>query len=103
MFFFEGKIELYQILFLLIIPVGIPVFVFFIRRKLLWFSPLLALLLGLALTTVFYPYYFTDIFTSNVDTTSGFWLMLVLPAHCITSVIATAVCYAITRLRKRRG
>jgi len=56
--FFEGKIELYQILLLIIIPLGTPILMFFIKRKLLWVSPIMALIIGLILTTVFYPYIF---------------------------------------------
>jgi len=100
--FFEGKIELYQILFLLIIPVGTPILMFFIKRKLLWVSPIMALVIGLILTVLFYPSIFTDIFTNSNDITTRYWLMLVVPAHCIISMIATAICYATKRFRKSR-
>ena len=101
--FFEGKIELYQILLLLIIPLGTPILMFFVKRKLLWVSPIMALIIGLILTVLFFPSIFTDIFTNNDDTTTGYWLMLVLPAHFIISVIATAICYATSRFRKNRN
>ena len=101
MFFFEGKIELYNMLFLLVIPVGTPVLIYFIRRRFLWIAPLAALILGLILTVAFYPYFFTDIFTNNYDITTGYWLFLIIPAHCIISVISTLICYTINYLRKR--
>ena len=57
---FEGKTELYQVLFLLVIPAGIPLLAFAFKRKRLWLSPIVALILGTVLTAVFYPYYITD-------------------------------------------
>ena len=100
--FFEGKIEIYQVLFLFVVPVGIPILMSFIKSKLLWASPVIALAIGLALTAAFYPYYFTDIFNKTVDSTTAYWLYLVLPVHFVISVIATAVCYAIKYFRTKK-
>jgi hypothetical protein len=100
--FFEGKIELYNVLFLFIIPIGIPILVFIIRRKFLWGSPMVALMMGLILTAFFYPYIFSDIFVHS-GTTTGYWIMLVLPIHCAISVITTSAFHVINRIRKRRN
>jgi hypothetical protein len=102
MFFFEGKIELYTVLYLLVIPVGIPALMFFIKRKLLWVSPILAIALGTALTAFFYPYFFTDLFSSNNDIGGGSaWLIFALPIHCAISVVITSILYAVNYFRTR--
>ena len=103
MFFFEGKIELFNILILGILPVGVPVMMYFIGRKRLWLSPFITLAIGLLVTAIFYPYLFTDIFTDSKDTTTGYWLFGILPVHFMISVIATAICYVYCKIRKRRN
>ena len=98
MFFFEGKIELYNILFLLVIPVGIPLLTYFIKRSRLWFSPLAAILIGLVLTAIFYPYFFTDLFTgSNEIGGGGSWILFAVPIHLIVTIVMTAILYGIQR------
>jgi len=92
MFFFEGKIELYNILFLFIIPVGVPLLVFYAKRKLLWFSPLAAVIIGLILTAVFYPYFFIDLFNSNNEIGGGgSWVLFAVPIHIIVAIITVAI------------
>ena len=102
--FFEGKIELYNILFLLVIPVAVPMLMYFIKRKLLWVSPFAAIMIGLGLTAVFYPYVFTDLSGgSNEIGGGGYWLVFVLPAHFVATIIATAILYAVSRIVKHHG
>ena len=103
MFFFEGKIELYNILFLLVIPIAVPVLMYFIKRKLLWISPLAAIIIGLGLTAVFYPYVFTDLFVGSDEIGGGSWLVFVLPVHCVVAVVATAILYAVSRVVRHYG
>ena len=104
MFFSEGKLELYNTLFLLVIPILVPVLMFFIKRKLLWVSPFAAIMIGLGLTAVFYPYFFTDLFADNNEIGGGWWwLIYVLPVHCVVTVVATAILYAVSRIVKHYG
>ena len=103
MFFFEGKIELFNILILGIFPVGIPVLLYITGRKRIWLSPFVALVIGLLVTAIFYPYFFTDIFTDSNDTTTVYWLFVVIPVHFIISVITTAICYVVSKARKSRN
>lgn len=95
--FFEGKITLFQVLFLLIIPVGIPVLVCFIKPKFVWVSPFIALLIGLLMTAAFYPYYFTDIFNNTIDSTTAYWLYFAVPIHFVVSVLVSSVLYVVRR------
>ena len=99
MLFFEGKTELYQMLFLLVIPAGIPLLMFFSkrkRRKRLWLSPIMALILGIVLTVIFYPYYITDLFSNNHDVGNvGYWFVFMLPVHFTVAVVATAFFYTV--------
>lgn len=99
MFFFEGKIELYNILFLLVIPVGVPVLMFFSKRKSLWwFSPFATIIIGLVLTAVFYPYFFTDLLTgSNEIGGGGSWVLFTVPIHLIVTIVTTAILYGIKK------
>jgi len=99
MFFFEGKQELYQILYLLAIPLGVPVLMYCIKRKLLWISPFVAFALGVIITVIFYPYYITDLFTDNKETGSvWYWIIYILPVHCTITVVITSVLYVISRV-----
>jgi len=102
MFFFEGKIELFNVLILGVFPVVIPVLMYFNGRKRLWLSPLVALAVGLITTAVFYPYFFADILKGGNDTTTGYWLFFIVPAHFVISAVVTAFCYLIDYFRKRR-
>jgi hypothetical protein len=75
-----------------------------VKRKLLWISPFAAFLLGLLLTAVFYPYFFTDLFSSNNDIGGGgYWIVFILPAHCVIAVAMTSVLYAVNRFRTRKN
>ena len=103
MFFFEGKIELFNILILGVFPVGIPVLLRLTGRKRIWLSPLVALIIGLLVTVIFYPYFFTDIFTDSYDTTTVYWLFVLIPVHLVISVITTAICYVVSKTRKSRN
>ena len=107
MFFFDGKIELYNMLYLFVIPIGVPILMYFIKRKLLWISPFIVFALGIALTLVFYPYFFSDLLTnSNEIGGGGYWLIIMLPTHCIITAVMTAMLYAVGRIvnhfKKRR-
>ena len=98
MFFFEGKIELYNALFLLVIPAGVPVLVYFTKRKLIWFSPIAAVIIGLILTAVFYPYFYTDFFTGNNDIGGGgSWGLFAIPIHLVVTIVTTAILYLIKK------
>jgi len=98
MFFFEGKIELYNILFLIAIPVGVPVLVYFTKRKLLLFSPIAAVIIGLIMTTVFYPYFYTDLFTDNNEIGGGgSWALFAVPIHLVVTIVTTAILYVIKK------
>ena len=67
-------------------------------------SPIAALIIGLLLTALFYPTIFADLFTNNNDIGGGgYWLILVLPAHCVISVVATAILYAVSHIVKHYG
>ena len=99
MFFFEGQIELYNILFLFVIPAGVPLSVFFAKRKLIWFSPLISAIIGLVLTAVFYPYFFTDLFIGNNEIGGGgFWVLFVVPIHLAVTLMTTAILYGIQKI-----
>ena len=103
MFFFEGKIELYNILFLFVIPAGVPVLVYFIKRKLLWLSPIAAIVMGLVLTAVFYPYFFSDLFAGNNEVGGGgFWGLFAVPIHLVVTIMTTAILYVIKKRRAGR-
>ena len=96
MFFFEGKIELYNILFLIVIPAGVPLLVYFIKWKCLWLSPIAAITIGLVLTAVFYPYFFTDLLSGNVEIGGGgSWILFVVPIHLIVAIATTVILYGI--------
>ena len=98
MSFFEGKIELYNILFFFIIPVGIPIMVLFAKQKLLWFSPLATITIGLILTAVFYPYFFTDLFNGNNEIGGGgTWFFFAVPIHLVITIVTVAILYGIKR------
>lgn len=100
MFFFEGKIELYTGLFIFAIPIGMSLLVMITKRKRLWIAPIAALIFGLVLTAIFYPYFFTDLISNNNDIGGGgYWLMFIVPAHCVVSMISFAICYVIRRNR----
>ena len=96
--YYQFKIELYTILFLLVIPVGIPVLTFFIKRKRLLFSPFATIIIGLVLTAIFYPYFFTDLFTGNNEIGGGgSWILFAVPTHLIVTIVTTAILYGINR------
>ena len=100
MFFFEGKTELYNILFLFVIPAGVPILVYFIKRKLLWLSPIAAIAMGLVLTAVFYPYFFPDLFTGSNEIGGGdFWGLFVVPIHLVVTIMTTVILYVIKKRR----
>lgn len=104
MFFFEGKLELYGILCLLIIPIiGCMVFGFFEKVGYIWFAPLLDIVLFLAVTALFFPYLFQDIAAQEYDFTTVYWLLFFVPIQLATSFVITAIGYVVLRkLRKAK-
>jgi len=100
--FFEAKIRIYTIIFLFVIPVGLPILVYFVKKKFLWVSPFVSLALGLLVTAAFYPYYYTDLFDNTIDSTTAYWLYFRVPIHVVVSVIAIAVLYAVKHFRAKR-
>ena len=97
MVFFEGKVEIYLLLFLLIIPVASAVLCSVFIPKLILLAPFIALIAGLLLAAVFFPYYYTDIFSNSYDSTTVYWLYILLPAHFVISVVAALVVQLIRR------
>ena len=100
--YYQFKSELYTVLFFLVFPVGIPTLAYFVKRKFLWVSPVLSLILGLILTVVFYPYYFTDTINNTIDSTTAYWLYFGIPIHVAVSVIVMSIFYAVKHFRDNR-
>jgi len=103
--FFEAKTWMYLLLFFVVIPIGMAALIYFVKAKFIWLAPIAALICGLLLTVVFYPYYFTDIniniLGDSYDSTTVYWLYFFIPVQFIISIIAAVVCRCIDRFRRR--
>jgi hypothetical protein len=95
----------FDVYFLLVIPAVVPVLMCFIKRKLLWISPIIAFMLGILATYIAFPNIFMELITGR-DFLGGSWLMVV-PIHVMASITITAICYGVCygvkfiRTRKR--
>lgn len=96
--FFEGKQLIYNILCLFIIPFGLSfVFYRFFSKK-TWLLPVMSIGIFIAVTILFFPYIVLDLFKSNKDTTTIYWLIFFVPIQ----FSITFVCVIITWFLKRK-
>ena len=109
---FQGLGEMiYIMLMFLVIPIGTPIIIYAVKRissrislrKILWISPLVALAIGMIASAIFHPNFFSDLFVDYYDTSRKEILGFIVPVHCIVSVSFTILCYAVYRLRTRKG
>lgn len=103
MFFFEGKQELYEILSLLIIPIISCLPFCFKKSKYIWFAPLLDVVLFLAISAVFFPYYFQDFATQEYDFTTVYWVIFFIPIQLTVSLIITTAVYLLRKARTAKA
>ena len=99
--FFEAKTWIYLLLFFVVIPIGMAALIYFIKAKFIWLAPIAAVICGLLLTVIFYPYYFADIniLGDSYDSTTVYWLYFFIPVQFIISILVTVVCRFINRFR----
>ncbi len=102
-FFFEGKQELYLVLCLLLNPAAVSIVFILNQRWRLWVAPLLVFGVSLAISAIFYPYYFMDIFTDSYDGTTIYWLVLFLPVQIISALLFTGLTYVLRKRNQRKS
>ncbi len=100
MFFFEGKVFLYYALCLAAIPIICCLLFGFGKPQRIWHALWLSIILFFALTAVFFPYIYQDIWNNSYDMTSVLWLKFFIPAQFIASFFITAIAYQIKKRRK---
>lgn len=101
MLFFEGKMELYLLLYLLVIPFITSCLFYKLNHKILRVSPIVSFILGMLLSAFFFPFYFTDIVSNNYDFTTVYWMMFVIPLHVISSLFFMGLFYIIRYFKTR--
>gem|GEM_PF-2698556 len=99
--YFDYKQELYMILCFLINPVICCIGYYIFRPQRIWFSPLIIMSLFVCISIAFYPYYFTDVFQSEYDSTTLYWMILFIPFQLMSALLFTAATYTIIRLKKK--
>jgi hypothetical protein len=96
--FWEGKIELYNLLSTLIIPIVSIGVVLTTKSKKLWLTPLLSFAIFIVTTFIFYPAHILNWFPNREPETIDFyWLFMMLPLHVTISVILTIITYIVKK------
>ena len=86
----------WSIIFWGVIPVLTVVAVFFVKRKLLWISPLVSTALAVAYSAIEMP---TII---SYGEHRAMFFILVIPGHFVIGILLTAVVYFVTHLLKQK-
>ena len=86
----------WSIIFWGVIPVLTVIAVFFIKRKLLWISPLVSTALAVAYSAIEMP----TILTYGEH--RAMFFILVMPGHIVIGVFLTAVAYLVAHLLKQK-
>ena len=98
---------LYVILLFFAVPIGVPVLINSLNfkhqslalRKYLWIAPILVLVLAVLISWANNPYFFNGLFDGYQDGSRSRYYRIVFFIPCLTSAAATAVCYAVNRIR----
>lgn len=99
--FFEWKQELYSILCLIVNPIVCCTIFFLVRPKRIWFSPLVILCVFWIITAIFFPYLIKDLFGTDYDFTTIYWLIFFSPFQIVSALFFTGITYIIIKMRSR--
>ena len=70
-------------------------------KHILW-APLLNLVLFILVDALFYPFHLEDIFSNNIDFTTGYWFWFFVPMQMLASFIITVVVFAVKMWKSKR-
>ena len=99
----SGELEMYiyQILFFVVVPVGLPILIYLRKKKILWLSPILVIPVGVLMTFLYNPRTFIDMFSGADWGSNGlFWLIIYTFTWFIISTFVTVMCYIAEWFRK---
>lgn len=70
-------------------------------KHILW-APLLNFVLFILVDALFYPFHLEDIFSNNIDFTTGYWFWFFVPMQMLASFIITVVVFAVKMWESKR-